>query len=145
MKRQIKKTRAVLLAVCFLMSVTAVAVTAAPSNGNDIISTFKEAAIKESAQPPISSYVFADFTGNPTDLCLGNNGKAYVKFTDKSTGHVTYRVWRFGDGTTSTEKNPTHGYTSGGSYTVSLTIGNELNKDTKTKYNYITVDSTCLH
>ncbi len=45
-------------------------------------------------------------------------------FTDTSwaTGTITNWFWDFGDGTTSTLQNPTHTYTSNGSYLACLTI-----------------------
>ncbi len=46
------------------------------------------------------------------------NGK--VSFTNTSTDAVSYS-WNFGDGTTSTEANPTHTYSESGSYNVVLT------------------------
>lgn len=48
-----------------------------------------------------------------------------IQFTDLSTaidGLVNSRLWDFGDGTTSTEQNPRHTYTTVQSYAVSLTI-----------------------
>src|SRR5262245_53082630 len=42
-----------------------------------------------------------------------------VKFTNKSSGATTY-LWNFGDGTTSTEEEPVHSFSSSGNYTVSL-------------------------
>lgn len=48
-----------------------------------------------------------------------------VNFTNSSTGATSY-VWDFGDGSpTSTEANPTHAYTAGGMYEVTLTATNE--------------------
>ncbi|HHV75471.1 MAG TPA: PKD domain-containing protein, partial [Thermoanaerobacterium sp.] len=44
-----------------------------------------------------------------------------VQFTDKSTGSTQSRTWDFGDGSKSTEKNPTHTYQPG-TYTIKLTI-----------------------
>ena len=45
------------------------------------------------------------------------------------TGEITYRLWDFGDNTTSTDINPTHTYANPGSYQVSYTVrilgGNE--------------------
>ena len=47
-----------------------------------------------------------------------------VSFTDKSTDDsgVVSRNWAFGDGSTSTATNPSHTYTTDGSYQVSLTV-----------------------
>jgi PKD repeat protein len=53
-----------------------------------------------------------------------------VQFTDASTGTITSRVWSFGDGATSTEQNPAHTYTSGGSYNCLLTVSNFGGSDT---------------
>ncbi len=50
-----------------------------------------------------------------------------VNFTDLSTtnpGNITSWAWNFGDGNTSTQQNPTHTYTSPGTYNVTLTINN---------------------
>ena len=48
--------------------------------------------------------------------------------------------WSFGDGTTSTEQNPTHQYSAAGSYNISLTV-TDLNEDSDviTKLDFITV------
>ena len=46
-----------------------------------------------------------------------------MKFTDTSTGGPTSWLWDFGDGTSSTSQNPSHAYTTAGSYTVTLTVG----------------------
>lgn len=49
-----------------------------------------------------------------------------VQFTDSSTttkGTLSY-LWDFGDGTTSTDKNPIHTYTTSGVHKVSLQISN---------------------
>jgi PKD repeat protein len=46
-------------------------------------------------------------------------------FSDESTdadGTVTGRLWRFGDGETSTERNPAHDYDASGTYSVTLTV-----------------------
>ncbi|HHV24814.1 MAG: NosD domain-containing protein [Methanosarcina sp.] len=75
---------------------------------------------------PILSPV-ADFSSNVT------SGKAplNVGFTDKSTGTPTSWVWDFGDGTSSTEKNPVHTYSTAGTYTVNLTVSNENGTSSK--------------
>ena len=47
-----------------------------------------------------------------------------VAFADTSTGGPTSWRWDFGDGTTSTERNPAHTYASPGTYSVTLTASN---------------------
>ncbi len=43
-----------------------------------------------------------------------------VQFTDASTGPITRYRWWFGDGATSSDKNPVHVYTRAGTYSVKL-------------------------
>ena len=43
-----------------------------------------------------------------------------VSFTDTSTGEPTSWTWDFGDGTTSTERNPVHTYAAAGVATMGL-------------------------
>ncbi len=62
-----------------------------------------------------------------------------VTFTDKSTGNPTKWKWTFGDGTSSTAKNPTHKYSKVGSYNVNLTATNAVGNNTITKTGYIKV------
>ncbi len=48
-----------------------------------------------------------------------------IQFRDNSTdpdGNVTAWAWDFGDGTASTQEDPTHKYADRGSYTVTLTV-----------------------
>ncbi|MBS1729352.1 MAG: PKD domain-containing protein [Bacteroidetes bacterium] len=47
-----------------------------------------------------------------------------VNFTNTTKGNAVSFLWDFGDGTTSTEINPTHTYTKNGDFTVSLTATN---------------------
>ncbi|MFJ9696379.1 collagenase [Kitasatospora sp. NPDC101183] len=60
----------------------------------------------------------AAFTAAPSGLT--------AQFTDRSTetggGTIASWAWNFGDGTTSTDQNPSHTYATAGSYTVSLTV-----------------------
>jgi PKD repeat protein len=46
----------------------------------------------------------------------------------------------FGDGLTSTERNPAHTYTAAGAYTVTLTATNARGTDDEVKTEYIRVD-----
>jgi PKD repeat protein len=77
----------------------------------------------------------ANFTGTP----LSGAAPLTVAFTDTSTNTPTSWAWTFGDGGASTVKNPSHVYSTQGTYTVSLTATNSSGSDSETKTNYITV------
>jgi len=62
-----------------------------------------------------------------------------VSFTDLSSGQPTGWEWTFGDGGTSTQRNPVHTYTVPGTYTVSLTVTRNGETDTRTMTGLITV------
>jgi PKD repeat protein len=62
-----------------------------------------------------------------------------VTFTNQSIGDYTSSLWNFGDGTTSTLANPTHTYTSAGTFTITLTVSGPGGTDTFSRANYITV------
>ena len=63
-----------------------------------------------------------------------------VNFTDQSTLNITAWSWTFGDGGTSTAQNPSHVYTTPGTYDVVLQVTSAGGTDTETKTSYITVD-----
>jgi beta propeller repeat protein len=79
----------------------------------------------------------ADFRTDVTD----GLSPLTVQFTDLSTGSPHSWLWEFGDGTTSTDRNPVHTYTTDGSYPVALTVGNPDGRDYRTQADYITVGS----
>ena len=58
-----------------------------------------------------------DFTAGNT--CV-NQSNAFIN-TSTGTGTLSY-AWDFGDGATSTSQNPTHPYSAGGTFPVSLTV-----------------------
>lgn len=64
-----------------------------------------------------------------------------ARFTDQSTGYVSGWAWDFGDGESSTERNPRHTYTEFGLYSVGLTITASECEDTETKADYIRYDA----
>jgi PKD repeat protein len=82
------------------------------------------------AQAPTAAFVGGPLNGcSPLEVC----------FTDQSTGNPTGWLWDFGDGSSSTSKNPCHTYKQGGKFTVSLTVTNTCGSDTETKVNYVVV------
>ena len=63
----------------------------------------------------------ADFNPSATAICVNST----MVFTDASTissGSVDSWHWSFGDGLTSSLQNPSHAYTSSGTYTVKLVV-----------------------
>jgi uncharacterized repeat protein (TIGR01451 family) len=67
-----------------------------------------------------------------------------VRFIDFSSGKPTSWLWDFGDNTTSWLKNPTHTYTTPGSYTVTLTASNDWGAGTAIHKNEITVNNPVI-
>lgn len=57
-------------------------------------------------------------------------GNGLVTFVDLSTNTPTSWSWTFGDGGTSTQQNPSHTYTSSGTYTVCMTATSACGSDT---------------
>ena len=82
----------------------------------------------------ITVYPVADFSASPTQ----GQAPLTVNFRDQSTGCPSSWRWSFGDGETSTSRNPSHTYIQGGSYTVSLTVYGSPSH-TETKVTFITV------
>ena len=66
----------------------------------------------------------ADFEASKSPACVGNT----IDFTNNSGGGLAY-FWDFGDGTTSTEFEPSKSYNAVGNYTVTLTVTNNMLED----------------
>jgi len=60
-----------------------------------------------------------------------------VHFADKTLNNPDTVLWKFGDGTTSSEKNPTHTYSAAGFYKVSLTASNEAGSSSRAMYVFV--------
>lgn len=72
-------------------------------------------------KPPIASF-----------KVLNDCADKYTKtFSDASIGATSW-FWSFGDGTTSTQRNPVHHYSSTGTYHVSLAVSNDTCQNTAT-------------
>lgn len=67
-------------------------------------------AVQVNALPDI------DFTLSQTSSCLNNNA---INIINNASGQYTY-LWDFGDGNSSTKKNPDHHYSKIGSYNIKL-------------------------
>lgn len=76
----------------------------------------------------------ANFSANVTSGAVPLS----VGFTDSSTNSPTTWFWDFGDGANSTTQNPTHEYSSAGTYNVSLNATNAGGSNISTQLSYIT-------
>lgn len=79
----------------------------------------------------------ADFSALPT---IGEV-PLKVKFADLSSGDIQVWRWDFGDGTTSTSRNPEHTYLASGKYTVTLEVsGPGAVTSTRVREDYIFIE-----
>ncbi len=85
-----------------------------------------------------SDFPVAGFTINP----VTGPAPQSVQFTDTSTGSPTIWKWYFGDGHYSTDRNPTHTYSSAGNFSVILVATNEMNRQSDIKTSSVRVTST---
>jgi PKD repeat protein len=95
------------------------------SNGNmvdDAITINKDGIIPGENLPPIAD-AGGPYSGE-INIAIGFDGSGSI---DPEGSSLTYQ-WDFGDGETSPESNPTHTYSSGGSYTVTLTVTDDKGK-----------------
>ena len=89
--------------------------------------------------PPVP---VVSFTGTPTT----GIAPLTVSFTDQSTNNPTTWWWDFNDGTGLwSYQNPTHTFTTPGTYTVTLTADNASGSGSVTYTNYITVHPQSWH
>ena len=80
--------------------------------------------INETGDDVLQMTDFINVIGQPlSDFSYNINGNE-VEFTNFSDYGETY-IWTFGDGSSSTEEEPTHTYTADGTFTVILTVDNE--------------------
>jgi len=86
--------------------------------------------IQPDTVPPVPNFI-----ADATMTCTG-----VVNFTDLSTLSPTSWLWDFGDGFTDTGQNPSHNYTSDGTYSVKLIVTNQYGTDSLIIVNYITVN-----
>ena len=94
----------------------------------------------ESALITVNPGAFVSFYGTP----LSGVAPLTVSFVDQSGSSPTAWLWDFGDGSTSTLQNPTHIYTSPGTYSVRLTATTAVGTASKTFTGYVQVTTPAM-
>jgi len=92
-----------------------VSLTAGNSAGQVSLSKPGYILVNPSGMPPRALFFVSPMMGS---------APLTVRFTDMSSGAPLKWSWDFGDGNTSSEKNPVHTYYSQGKYTPTLTVSN---------------------
>jgi PKD repeat protein len=95
-----------------------------PATGNYFVRLFVNNMLCSAAD---SGYIYVGNPGFGFINCMASFGfnqspddPMTFTFTNQSTGEIAGAVWNFGDGTSSTEMNPTHTFQEQGTYVVSL-------------------------
>jgi len=81
-------------------------------------------------EPPSAGFVYLNSSCNPK----------IISFYDSSIG-ATSIYWDFGDGYTSSVKDPVHRYKNAGTYTVTQTVSNNKTMCTQSSAQSVTIDS----
>jgi gliding motility-associated-like protein len=82
------------------------------------------------------SEVKADFDIDVNDVCAGKP----IRFLNRSSSNAVSYLWDFGDGTTSTEREPTHAFPQERNYTIKLTVSDGTGcENTMTKANFVRI------
>ncbi|MDV2481379.1 PKD domain-containing protein [Methanoculleus sp. Wushi-C6] len=102
---------------------------AEPRSAADLAGTAHAIAGIEFVPAPNASFT-ADATAGPAPLT--------VRFTDTTTENPSSWLWDFGDGSVSTDQNPTHTYTLPGNHTVTLSVDGGLSTATRPEYVRVT-------
>jgi len=129
------------------------------SNGGQTFTATQAVRVGGGGDPPIGncptmtagSNVFMGYVGSQSGCTAGSGdckAAENINFTASSFGYnydcaAHSFLWNFGDGGTSTDKNPTHAYAAGGDYTVSLKITNPSQNVTHTRTIKVTGSNNC--
>jgi len=108
-----------------------VTLTASNSAGATTISQSGYITVTKEAAVPVASFLA---TGSSGEIPLS------VQFFDASSNTPSSWVWSFGDGDYSTSQNPSHTYTTAGTYTVTLTASNTAGSDTEVEEDCVVAD-----
>jgi PKD repeat protein len=83
--------------------------------------TVTDGVVPQPTQTPVPGKINVQFSAYPPN----GNAPLIVDFIDQSSGNPVTWDWDFGDGSHSSLQNPSHVYTTAGSYPVTLSLKNE--------------------
>lgn len=104
--------------------------------------TVKLTARKGSMTNTYTRNVTVAYTALSASFTYTTQAPLKAVFNNTSTGAASYS-WDFGDGKTSTEKNPTHRYSAAGTYLVTLVVKNS--SGTKETWKNVTVSNPTVY
>ena len=112
-----------------------VRLTVQGSGGSDTEYRQELVTVTETVQAPDAVFTASSFSGT---------APLSVQFTDQSAGSPTIWTWAFGDGSTSSLRNPAHTYVDAGTYQVELTVSNSGGADSARQTVTVTVPATTV-
>lgn len=107
-----------------------VSLTASNASGQNTRTRTEYIVVTAPPSAPVAEFIAEPTTGTAPFI---------VHFTDQSSGSPSSWLWDFGDGGTSTQRNPLHTYTVAGSFTVRLVTSNAGGQSTRTRNSYVVV------
>lgn len=108
----------------------AVTLTVTNTKGANTLSQSGYIVVTEEPETPVASFAASETSGD---------APLTVQFVDSSTNSPTSLLWSFRDGSTSEQQDPSHTYTSAGTYMVSLTAANAAGSNIVTRNDGIIV------
>ena len=111
----------------------AVSLTESNANGSNTLVRTSYITVSNGFEAPVAA-----FSASP----ISGSAPLTVSFTDQSIGSPTSWKWNFGDGNTSTDKNPVHAFNKSGLYSVTLSVSNANGSNALTKSSYIAVSNS---
>lgn len=100
-----------------------VKLTVTDDDGNRSEAT-RDVTVSSSNLAPVAAFIL-EVPGQSTEqfaIVMENTAISFRDLSEDKDGSIVNWSWDLGDGTTSTSRNLEHSYTSGGTYTVSLTV-----------------------
>ncbi|MEY2924569.1 MAG: hypothetical protein RLZZ337_1117 [Bacteroidota bacterium] len=100
-------------------------------NGAGTVFNYRTTAYPEASVT--TQNITSDFSIDDPYQCVQGNLSKFTQNASQSGSNPMTYLWKFGDGQTSTDSNPTHSYTTYGVYSVSLTVSSIGCLDTRSK------------